>query len=97
MTEHLIMGNENIYKILQDSEGRAPISYSTFLQVHVPQMRKLGIIFDFTKKRGKRKPNCAWPSKVQLYFQMWAQEKWTEKNMNFEKLIGKARDVRSDL
>jgi len=78
MTEHLLIGLEQIHKLLCDEHGVEAISLQTFRKRYVPDMKRLGFIFRLNIGSERRPHLCAWPSKVQLYFQLRQQNKSAE-------------------
>lgn len=80
MAEYLLVGWEQIHKMLCDKDGNPVISLSTLQQKYGPEMKSLGIVIELNIGRGKRPCICAWPSRVQLYFQMLQQERWNDKH-----------------
>jgi len=78
MTEHLLIGLEKIHKLLCDENGVPAMSLQTFRKKYVPSMKQTGVIFKFNIGPERRPHLCAWPSKVQLYFQILQQNKWRE-------------------
>ena len=80
MPEYLLIGLKKIHGMLIDDEGVEAISFSTFKQNYVPDMQRLGVIFNFRVGRTKDRTNCcAWPSQVKLYFTKLQQNKYDKK------------------
>jgi len=76
MTEYLLIGWEQIHKMLRDRDGNPVISLSTLRQRYGPDMKRLGIVMELHLGRAKKPTICAWPSMVMRYFVARQQEKW---------------------
>jgi hypothetical protein len=76
MTEYLLVGWEQIHKMLCDEHGNPAISLSTLRQTYGPDMKRLGVVFEFHIGRGKRPSICAWPSRIMWYFTARQIEKY---------------------
>lgn len=68
MPEHLLIGWEQIHKMLCDQDGNAIISLSTLKKKHGDDMKKLGVVLKMNFGRSKRPIICAWPSRIMWYF-----------------------------
>lgn len=90
MVECLLVGWEEIHEMLKDQKGDPVISLRTLQQGYGPDMKRLGIVLELNLGRSKKPSICAWPSKVQLYFQIRQQNKWAEK---YEKEVMNALDL----
>jgi len=69
MSDRLLPGWETIHKALfHDENGDPVISLSTLMQKYGPEMKELGVLFEWTLGRGKRRILVGWESKIKQYF-----------------------------
>ena len=87
MSDYLLVGWRQIHEALFcDKDGKPVISLSTLMQKYGPNMKEVGVLFEWTSGRGKRPSIVGWQSLIKKYFVLTQQEKYEEKKA--KKLLG---------
>ena len=74
MPEYLLIGWEEIHQMFKTEGGKYLFSLSTLKKKLGPEMKRLGIVFEYTWGRCRRKVICGWPSVVRGYFMLLQQQ-----------------------
>jgi len=91
MSEYLLVGWKQIHELFKDKNGKPVISLQTLRQTYGPDMKRMGVAIEFNTGSQKRPSICAWPSKVQMYWQIRQQKKW-EKEHPINELLNLVED-----
>lgn len=87
MSDYLLVGWKMIHRALfHDRNGQSVISLSTLMQRYGPEMKELGVLFEWTLGRGKRPAIVGWESKIKHYFMVKQHKKHEQKKA--KKLLG---------
>lgn len=82
MPEYLLISWRGIHKALfHDENGKPVISLSTLMRKYGPELKELGVVFEWQVGRNKRRTIVGWTSTIKRYFILRQQEEYEKRKV----------------